>query len=124
MSAADFKSIAVVGVSENQQKYGHRIFVDLLEAGYPVVGININGGTVNQQRLFKTLAELPIIPDLVISVVPPMVTQQVIEQANYLGVKDIWLQPGSESETAIAKATQLGMKVTANRCFMKDEGIW
>ena len=40
MTPSNYKQIAVIGVSGDADKYGHKIFRDLLNAGYPVKGIN------------------------------------------------------------------------------------
>ena len=35
----------------------------------------------------------------------------VVEQAGELCIRNIWLQPGSESDAAVARAVELGMHV-------------
>ena len=56
--------VAVVGVSTDPQKYGHRIFTDLIDSGYSVVGINPRGGVVAGQTLWPSLQAVPDKPDL------------------------------------------------------------
>ncbi|HNW43738.1 MAG TPA: CoA-binding protein [Elusimicrobiales bacterium] len=123
MNVKEYGSIAVVGVSDDASKYGHRIFRDLLKAGYPVKGVNPKGGFVLGNNIYKSLSEIETRPDLVITVVPPAVTEQVVEECNKLGVKTIWLQPGSESPAAIEKAAAYGIKTIA-ACFMVQKGVW
>ena len=74
--------------------------------------------------MYPSLKELPLIPDMVMTVVPPKVTEQVVDACHKLGIKTIWMQPGSESDAAIAKAKEYGMDVIAHACFMKKEGVW
>ncbi len=124
MTRPVFSSIAVVGVSADPSKYGHRVFKDLLIARYPVVAVNPKGGTIERQTVYPTLSALPQTPELVITVVPPTVTEAIVQECHSLKVKEIWMQPGSESAAAIQKATALGIKVTSNACFMKHQGIW
>ncbi|MCX5791361.1 MAG: CoA-binding protein [Elusimicrobia bacterium] len=123
MNNREYSSIAVVGVSGDASKYGHKIFRDLLKAGYPVKGVNPKGGTVLGSDLYKSLAEIENKPDLVITVVPPAVTEKVVEECSKLGIKTLWLQPGSESREAIAKASVYGIK-TISACFMVQKGVW
>jgi predicted CoA-binding protein len=40
------KLIAVVGVSENPDKFGCKIFTDLLGAGFKAVAVGVRGGNV------------------------------------------------------------------------------
>ncbi len=118
------KYIAVVGVSAEPEKYGHKIFRDLLDSGYNVVGINLKGGEILGQKIYPQLKDLPIVSDLVIIVVPPAATAKIVDECHELGVKNIWMQPGTESDEVINKAKSYGMNVTARACFMKRNGIW
>ncbi|PIS47684.1 MAG: CoA-binding protein [Elusimicrobia bacterium CG08_land_8_20_14_0_20_51_18] len=117
------QNIAVIGVSEDASKYGHRIFRDLIKGGYKVEGVNPKGGFVLGKNVFKNLSELPKKPDMVITVVPPEVTERIVEECNRLGIPHLWLQPGSESETALKKAAEYGIKTTT-ACFMVARKIW
>lgn len=118
------KKIAIVGVSEDSQKFGYKIFRDLLKEGYNVEGINPKGGRIFEKEIYKSLNDLNKKPQLVITVVPPSVTDKVVDDCIKLGIKEIWMQPGSESKKAIEKAVKNGVKVTSNQCFMVEEGIW
>lgn len=122
----DFKSrrIAVVGVSHRQEKFGFRIFRDLLQAGFSVEGVNPAGGEAAGRQLFRSLGAIGGGVDLVITVVAPQVTEKVVEECKEAGVAEIWMQPGSESETAKEKARAYGIAVTSNACFMKHAGLW
>lgn len=123
MDPREYKQIAVVGVSGDAGKFGHKIFRDLLNAGYPVKGVNPHGGFVLGNHIYRSLEELETRPDLVITVVPPSATEAVVEECRRLGIKTVWMQPGSESEAAIEKAQAYGMN-TISACFMVRKGIW
>lgn len=123
MNTKEYKQIAVVGVSGDASKYGHKIFRDLLNAGYPVAGVNPKGGFVLGQNIYKSLSDIEKKPDLVITVVHPAVTELAVEECNRLGVKHVWMQPGSESDAAVAKAKEYGIKTTL-ACFMVAKGVW
>lgn len=115
--------IAVVGVSQNPEKYGHRIFKDLLQNGYTVEGVNPKGGIALSKKLFPTLSDLPSIPKLVIIVVPPQAGLAVLQECAELGISEVWMQPGAESAEALTLADTLGIQLTT-ACFMVQEGIW
>lgn len=123
MNTKEYKLIAVVGVSDDASKYGHKIFRDLLQAGYPVKGVNPKGGFVLGNNIYKSLSEIETRPDLVITVVHPAVTEGVVEECNALGIKTVWMQPGSDSEAAVEKARTYGIK-TISACFMVQKGVW
>jgi len=123
MDAKTYKQIAVVGVSDDADKYGHKIFRDLLRAGYTVAGVNPKGGFVLGRNIYRSLEEIATKPDLVITVVPPAVTEKVVEECNRLGIKNLWLQPGSDSPRALEKAKEYEMNVIT-ACFMVKAGVW
>jgi len=122
----DFKKqrFAVVGVSENPDKFGHKIFRDLLKAGYNVYGVNPKGGELFDQKIYPTLKDISAKPDLVITIVLPAVTEKIIDEAEALGIKTIWMQPGSESEAAVKKAKNYKMNIVNGACFMVTHGVW
>ena len=124
MSDLKQKYIAVVGVSHRPEKFGFKIFKDMLEAGYNVKGISVRGGEVLGRKISKSLKELDSVPDLVITVTPPKITERVVEECRELNVKEIWMQPGSESPAAIEKAKKYGINITSNACIMVQKGIW
>jgi len=123
MNPKEYKLIAVVGVSHDETKYGHRIFRDLYQAGYPVKGVNPKGGSVLGHDLYKSLSEIEKKPELVIAVVHPEATLLLVEECKKLGIKNLWLQPGSESSAVLEKAKAYGIK-TVSSCFMAVKGIW
>ena len=45
---------------------------------------------------------------------PPQVTEKVIEQAIAKGIRNVWMQPGAESERAIKACEQAGINVIAD----------
>jgi predicted CoA-binding protein len=116
--------IAVVGVSLDSAKYGNKVFSDMVKAGWHVEGIHLGGGEVAGRKLYSSLDELAEVPDIVVTVVPPEVTEKVVQEAIDKGVKHVWMQPGSESEAGIEKAKAAGIEVTYNQCIMITSGLW
>ena len=85
------KIIAVVGVNDNPEKFGYKIFFDLRDEQYQVFAVGVRGGEVNGAKIYKTLAELPQKPDLVITVVPPIGTDKIVNDCINLQIKEIAL---------------------------------
>ena len=109
---------AVVGVSRNPAKYGHQVYKDLKEAGYVVYAVNPNIDEVLGDRCYHSLSELPEMPDVVDTVVPPSVTEKTVEECREIGIEKVWMQPGSESEHAIRFCEENGIKVVHDVCVM------
>jgi predicted CoA-binding protein len=115
---------AVVGASTDPDKYGNQIFRTLRDAGYTVYGVNARGGILEGQRLYRTLADLPESPAVVDTVVPPKVTEQIVQQCAALGIDRVWMQPGSESQQAIDYCQEHGIKVVHHACAMIRSRAW
>ena len=109
---------AVVGASRDPNKYGHRVFKDLLEAGYEVYPVNPKADEILGRKCYPDLRSLPKKPDVVVFVVPPKVTASLAGECVELGVKFVWMQPGAEEEGAIRLLEGAGVKVFHNVCIM------
>jgi predicted CoA-binding protein len=109
---------AVVGVSRKPAKYGHQVYKDLKEGGYVVYPVNPNIDEVLGDRCYHSLSELPEKPDVVDIVVPPKVTEKIVEECKELGIERVWMQPGSESEHAICFCEENSIKVVHDVCVM------
>lgn len=115
---------AIVGASMDPKKFGHQIFRDLRAAGYTVYGVNPRGGEIEGQKLHPTLSDLPEKPAVVDIVVPPAVTEEIVRQCAQLGLKRVWMQPGSESEEAIQFCQEHDIKVVYLTCAMIQKRQW
>ena len=115
---------AVVGASTNPDKYGHKIFRDLRAAGYIVYGVNPRGGEIEDQKLYPALSDLPQKPAVVDVVGPPAVTEEIVRQCAEMGLEQVWMQPGSESEAAICFCHEHGIRVVYNACAMMRKRQW
>jgi predicted CoA-binding protein len=104
---------AVVGASSNREKYGNKVLRVYQQNGLDVVPVNPGGGDIEGLTAYRDLAAVPGPVDGVSIITPPAVTEKVVEQANRLGIKNIWMQPGAESARAIELAEQAGANVIA-----------
>ena len=109
---------AVVGVSRNPKKYGHKIYKDLKEAGLTVYPVNPYLDELLGDRCYPSLSDLPGKPDVVDTVVPPAVTEKIVRECAALGIDKVWMQPGSESAQAIAFCKRSGIKFVYGVCVM------
>jgi len=108
----------VVGVSLNRQKYGREVFDALLTKGYQVYPINPKYEEIDGHRCYRSLDELPEKPQVVVTVVPPAVTEKVIESCVRLGVGTVWMPPGSWSEQAVETCEAQGIEEVHDVCLV------
>jgi predicted CoA-binding protein len=101
---------AVVGANRNPEKYGNMIYKKLKRKGYEVYAVNPGYETVEEDPCYPTLPALPVVPDVVNFVIPPARGMSVVEEAAKLGIKYLWLQPGTHNEELMARIEELGLE--------------
>jgi uncharacterized protein len=102
---------AVVGASRDRDKYGNKVLRAYLQRQRAVYPVNPSADVVEGLAAFPDLASLPQTVHGLSIVTPPRVTEQVVTQAARLGIRHIWMQPGSENDRAVELAQQAGMNV-------------
>ena len=100
---------AVVGASENPEKFGYKIYNRLKDRGYKVYPVNPNYETINGDKCYKDLSALPEKPEVIDMVVAPRHGMSTIEEAAKLGVRNIWLQPGTYNEELMSLINEKGL---------------
>lgn len=114
---------AVVGASNNEEKYGYKVFKDLIDAGYKIVPINPNEKEILGEKVYPNISALQEKIDVVIFVTPPVVTEKVLEETKTLGIKNIWLQPGAQSDAAIEFCKKNGIECIHDTCIMIEKKV-
>lgn len=118
---------AVVGVSNQAEKFGRRVFDALRAKGYTVYAVNpqLKEGLDDGTPAYASVRELPVVPDVVDVVVPPEWGESIVDDCLAKGVRHLWFQPGAESEAAVARARAGGLRVVAGGpCAMVLARTW
>jgi uncharacterized protein len=105
------KRFAVVGASPDRSKYGNKVLRAYLQNDLEVVPVHPQADEVEGVTAVKDLTEISEGVDGVSIVTPPKVTEGVVRQALALGIKNIWMQPGAESDVAVSLAESSGANV-------------
>lgn len=109
---------ALVGASNNKEKYGYKVFKDLLDGWYKVVPIHPNEKEILQEKVYPTLSDVKWHIDVVIFVTQPTITEKILEEVNILGIKNVWLQPGAQSDWAIEFCKRNNIECIHDACIM------
>lgn len=123
MDVLDFKEKkvwAVVGSVHNKEKFAYKIYHFLKKKGYEVYPVDPSGVNVDDEPTYKSLKELPVIPEAVDMVINPVKGADFIDEAKELGIMNIWFQPGAENDNVLKKSVDYGMNVIANQCVMVE----
>jgi uncharacterized protein len=105
------KSYAVAGASARRHKYGNLVFRALLESGRETYPLNPATDFIEGHQAYRRISDLPMIPESLSIITPPEVTRAVVADAIAVGVKNLWMQPGAEDESASNAARDAGLNV-------------
>ena len=114
------KKFAIVGATDNAEKFGHRILMNLKGRGYEVYPVNPRLDKIEDVTCYHTLSDIPLKVDVVDFVTPPERTVEALKECKKLGLECIWLQPGAESDAAIEYCNQNKLRVVYNDCVMRN----
>ena len=112
------KRLTLVSVTDNPEKHGNQIVKNLKSRGCEVYSVNPRLKDLEKFRYYPSLADIPAKVDVVDFVMPPKATEGILRQCLELGLNRIWLQPSSESETAISFYHENNLKVAPRVCVM------
>jgi len=120
------QSVALAGASPRPNSVGRKILRNLKTAGFagPVHLVNPRHDIIEGVTASRSIAELPVTPDIVIVAVPPADVPQTLEQAGARGCPSaivitagLGRGPGSLSEAAASAARAHGMRILGPNCL-------
>ena len=107
----DSHTIAVLGVNKDHDSYANKIvrkIKTLKKVAYP---INPKYDELFGDIVYESIEKCPSTPDLVVFVVNPTIGINYLESLKELGIKTIWLQPGTISVELLEEAQRLELNV-------------
>jgi uncharacterized protein len=103
-------SVAVVGASRVPQKYGNRAVRAYLRRGWTVYPVNPTESQIEGLRVYHSVAELPEGIERFTLYVPPAIGVTLLEEIRRKAPKELFVNPGAESDELIARAEALGLE--------------
>lgn len=111
------QSIAIVGASDNPARASYFVASYLLGSSpYDVYFVNPRATTILGRPAYASLADLPVVPDIVDVFRRDEDLPGVAQEAVDVGARVLWLQLGSWNEDAAAIAEAAGLGVVMDRC--------
>ncbi|RLC38660.1 CoA-binding protein [Candidatus Falkowbacteria bacterium] len=112
---------AVVGATKNKQKYGYKVLKNLKKSGYKMIPINLNEKEILSLKTYGNILDVDRKIDMVIFVVPSIVTEKILQDVKKLKINKVWMQPGSENDKAIQYCKNNNIQCIHNACvIVKD----
>ncbi|MEW5794930.1 MAG: CoA-binding protein [Candidatus Zixiibacteriota bacterium] len=118
----DIRTIAVAGVSRRKNKFGSVALRELTKRGYEVYPVHPALDSTDGIRCFHSLADLPVLPDMVLVTLKPGGAVDIVDQAATLGIRKVWFQQGADFSEAISRARDAGMEIVSRRCVLMYAG--
>jgi hypothetical protein len=122
---ANYKTIAVYGMSKHPEKAAHSVPAFMKKKGYKIIPVNPSADIILHLKVYHNLLDIPDAIDI-LNVFRPSVdalkiVEEAIERHNLRhDIKLIWLQEGIVSEEAKNLAEDNGIEFIQNRCMYKE----
>ncbi len=116
----NFKTIAVVGISDDPERPSHFVASFLESHGYKIIPVNPKLTEWEGKKCYPDLLSIPEKVDVVdifrrSEAVPP-----IVDEAIKIKAKVVWMQEGIVNEEAAEKARAAGIEVVMDRCMKKE----
>ena len=102
--------VAVIGASSNRDKFGNKAVRAYARQGFDVYPVNPSDGTIEGLKVYRSVLDIPVEVDRVAVYLPPKRTLDVLDDIAKKGTKELYLNPGTEDQAVIDKATALGLE--------------
>ena len=116
------KSVAVLGASADRRKFGNKAVRAYLQQGYRVYPVNPTQSEIEGLKCYPSLDQLPERPHLVSVYVQPPVLLRLLPEIAAKGCDELWFNPGTESDEALALAERLHLNVI-QACSILGAGV-
>lgn len=114
--------MAVIGASSNRNKFGNKALRAYREQGYTVYPVHLTEAQVEGEPAYGSILDVPERPDRVTVYIPPQHLVKILPDIAVKGCDELWLNPGVESQEAVAEAKRLGLNVV-EACSILDLGV-
>ena len=84
------KTIAIIGASNDRAKFGNKAVRAFLLQGYEVFPVNPKEETIEGLRVFKSIAEVSVRPQMISVYLPPPVLLKVLPDIAAKGCDELW----------------------------------
>ena len=115
------RSVAIVGVSGDPLRPSHGVWQYLKSASdYTLYLVNPTISEIDGTPVYPSLADLPVVPDLVDVFRRREHLLSVLRDTIEVGAKTLWLQQGLWHDEVARDGAAAGLQVVMDRCLKVD----
>ncbi|MDP1993912.1 MAG: CoA-binding protein [Ignavibacteria bacterium] len=112
------KNLALIGLSKTKGKFGNYAYKELTSRGYNVYAVHPSGEEIDGIPCSKDLASIKDKVEGVFVSVSKKNIPLILQDISSVGLKNVWLQQGCESNEAIEEAEKLGLNLISKKCIL------
>ena len=112
------RNIAIVGMSSKSTKFGNLAYKELSKKNFNLYPIHPKVKTIDGAQCLTNFNDIEDNIDGVLISIQPSESEKVVQSAHKAGIKNVWLQQGAQSDSAIQFCKDNGMNIVHNECIM------
>jgi predicted CoA-binding protein len=116
------KTVAVIGATNNRNKFGNKAVRAYRQQGYLVYPVSLSETEIEEEKAYRSILDVPVRPDRVTVYIPPQQLLKILPDIAVKGCDELWLNPGTESPEVVAEAKRLGLNAV-EACSILDLGV-
>lgn len=112
------RELAIAGVSRDPKKFGRQVYEHLKKNGFRCYPVNPAVDSINGEKCYRSISELPAGVDRIYIVTPSSGTAGSIRETLEKGIRRIWVQQRSESDEAMKLLENEDVNLIYKRCIL------
>ncbi len=112
--------LALVGVSQNPEELGRRLYRDMRQFGYQAIPVNPHTDTIDGEHCFSRVQDITPPVQAALLLTPPSANEQVVRDCAEAGIRLVWFygvgDASKANAQAIAYCEQQGISVIPGFC--------
>jgi predicted CoA-binding protein len=112
------KTYALVGVSRDNKKFSNTVFRELLKKNWNVIPVNPVVDSIEGHKCYKSLSDVPVQIDAVISMAPKDKTDEITAQVVKGNIKLFWIHQKLDTPESLSLCEANNITCITGECIL------